>query len=60
MYYKLTFKISTSYEKDKLLIAHSYPYTFEKLNKFISDRVCKHKDLLTKLSIGKTNSGKNI
>ncbi len=27
MYYKLTFKISTIFEKDKLLIAHSYPYT---------------------------------
>jgi hypothetical protein len=28
MYYKLSFKLSTSFEKDKLYIAHSYPYTY--------------------------------
>lgn len=27
MYYKLSFKISTIFEEDRLLIAHSYPYT---------------------------------
>lgn len=43
MYYKLTFKISTPYENDTLFIAHSYPYTIEKLNKFLTDKSTKQK-----------------
>ncbi len=43
MYFKLTFKVSTSYDRDKLWIAHSYPYTLEKLNRFITDKATKYK-----------------
>lgn len=59
MYYKLSFKIQTKFEKDKLFIAHSYPYTTEKLAKYISDKTSKFKDLVTKITIGKT-LGKRI
>ena len=54
MYYKLSFKLSTPYEKDKLFIAHSYPYSCEKLNKFLTDKASKYKDIVTRVVIGKT------
>ena len=60
MYYKLSFKISTNYEQDKLFIAHSYPYTLEKLNRYISDKTSKFKDFVTKMNIGKTHSKRVI
>lgn len=60
MYSKLSFKISTSFEKDKLYIAHSYPYSFEKLNKFMNDKVTKFKELVTKVTVGKTISKRLI
>jgi len=59
MYYKLSFKISTSLEKDKLFIAHSYPYTTEKLTKYLFEKISKFKDLVTKIAIGKS-LGKRI
>ena len=60
MYYKLSFKLSTMFEKDKLYIAHSYPYSFEKLNKYISDRLAKNKEIVTKVTAGKTLSKRSI
>jgi hypothetical protein len=60
MYYKLSFKLSTSFEKDKLYIAHSYPYTYEKLNKYLNDKITKFKDIITKFTVGKTLSKRNI
>ena len=43
MYYRLTFKITTPNEKDKLFIAHSYPYTVEKLEKFMLEKKNRNK-----------------
>lgn len=60
MYYKLTFKLTTLFEKDKLYIAHSYPYSFEKLNKYLNDRVIKNKEIVTRVVVGKTLSKRNI
>ena len=34
-YYMLSFKINWKYANDKLYIAHSYPYTFTKLQSFL-------------------------
>lgn len=48
-YYKLSFTLSTKFQKDKLYIAHSYPYTFSKLNDFINHTVSCNKDLVTKV-----------
>ena len=59
-YYKLTFTISTKFQKDKLYIAHSYPYTFSKLNDFIGSLVQSQKDFVTKVEIGKTVGKKSI
>jgi hypothetical protein len=56
MYYKLTFRLSTIFEKDKLFVAHSFPYTLEKLGKYINDKISKFKELITKVSIGKAHS----
>ncbi len=60
MYYKLTFKLTTSFDKDKLYIAHTYPYTFQKLNKYLNDKVLKNKDIVTKFVAGKTLSKRTI
>ena len=60
MYYKLTFKLSTMFENDKLFVAHSYPYTTQKLYKFIADRTAKFKDVVTKVIAGKTLSKRPI
>jgi hypothetical protein len=60
MYYKLSFKLRTIFEKDKLYIAHSYPYTIDKLAKYIEDKAAKCKDCITKVIIGKTLSKRNI
>lgn len=43
MYYKLSFKLSTLFEGDKLFIAHSYPYTSDRLAKYLEDKVNKNK-----------------
>lgn len=43
MYYKLAFKLSAVFEKDRLYVAHSYPYTLEKLGKYINDKTSKFK-----------------
>lgn len=60
MYYRLSFKLSTSFEKDKLFIAHSYPYSCEKLSKYITDRTIKFKDLISKVTVGKTLGKRTI
>lgn len=60
MYYKLSFKIRTLYDKDKIYIAHSYPYTNDKLNRYLDDKIAKNKENVTKVTIGKTLSKRNI
>lgn len=60
MYYKLSFKLSTNFEKDKLYIAHSYPYSHEKLVKYLNDKQFKNKDLVSKIVVGKTLSKRTI
>ena len=45
---------------DKLFIAHSYPYTLEKLNKFIKEKETKHKYLVTRMVIGRNVSKRSI
>jgi len=60
MYYKLTFKLSTIFEKDKLFIAHSYPYSNQKLSKYLTEKTTKFKDLVTKVTIGKSLSKRII
>jgi hypothetical protein len=60
MYYKLTFKISTMFDKDRLLIAHSYPYTLERLNKYLNDKTLKFKELVTRINVGRTHSKRII
>lgn len=42
------------HEKDKLLVAHSYPYSYARLQKYLTDRTTKFKDLVTRVTIGKT------
>ena len=59
-YYKLSFALSTKFQKDKLYIAHSYPYTFSKLNEFLANTLTNNKDLVTKVEIGKTVGKKSI
>jgi hypothetical protein len=60
MYYTLSFKLSTSFDKDKLLIAHSYPYSYEKLNKYITEKITKHKDIVTRITVTKSLSKRLI
>lgn len=60
MYYKLTFKFETLFEDDKIYIAHSFPYTSLKLNNFIIEKTSRHKDAVTRVSIGKTLSKRTI
>ena len=60
MYYKLTFKLAATFEKDKIFIAHSYPYELEKLNNFMNEKVTKQKDVVTKVAVGKTISKRII
>jgi hypothetical protein len=43
-----------------LYVAHSYPYTIEKLNKFLNDKSGKNKDIVTRVIAGKTLSKRNI
>jgi len=43
MYYRLSFKLSTNHNKDKLFIAHSYPYTLEKLHLYLNDKKTRNK-----------------
>jgi hypothetical protein len=54
MYYRLSFKVATPHDKDKLFIAHSYPYAYHKLLSFLSEKKLRHKDLITRIEIGKT------
>lgn len=60
MYYRLTFKISTVHSKDKLFIAHSYPYALEKLQLYLSDKKARNKELVTRVEIGKTMAKRTI
>jgi hypothetical protein len=60
MYYKLTFQLTTIFEKDKLFIAHSYPYSNQKLAKYLTDKSIKFKDLVTKVTVGKSLSKRLI
>lgn len=60
MYYKLTFKLSTLFDNDKLYIAHSYPYSTEKLHKHLVEKVNKHKEVVTRVAVGKTLSKRVI
>ena len=60
MYYRLTFKLETLFENDIVYIAHSYPYSIEKLQKYIYDKTVKNKELVTRVSIGKTLSKRII
>jgi len=41
-------------------VAHSFPYTFEKLSRFIFDRSTRFKDVVTRLVAGKTLSKRPI
>ena len=43
-----------------MFVAYTYPYTFSKLQKFIADKLVKHKDIVSKITIGKTLSKRNI
>ena len=58
-YYQLSFKINWKYANDKLYIAHSYPYTFSKLQSFLKSFTHNNEDI-TKVTIGKTISKKPI
>lgn len=60
MYYKLTFKLTTLFDDDKIYIAHSYPYTIDKLNKFLAEKQLKHKDIVSRVTVGKTLSRRPI
>jgi len=41
-------------------VAHSFPYTVEKLNKFLFDRSTRFKDVVNRLVAGKTLSKRPI
>ena len=59
-YYKLTFKITNKYHNDTIFLAHSYPYTYQKLCNKINNLVLKNAEIVSKIIIGKTISKKNI
>ena len=48
------------FDNDKIYIAHSYPYSTEKLDKYILDKSTKHKDWVTRVTVGKTLSKRVI
>lgn len=52
--------MSTLFEHDKLYVAHSYPYTNDKLTKFLDDKTTKNKENVTRLVIGKALSKRPI
>lgn len=60
MYYKLTFKLSTLFENDKMYIAHSFPYTTDKLYKFLDEKSSRNKDIVSRITVGKTLSKRPI
>ena len=41
-------------------MAHSYPYTYSNLQRFLSSKITKNKDVVTKVHIGKTLARNNI
>lgn len=43
-----------------MYIAHSYPYTTEKLLKFIQEKREKYRTVVTRVSVGKTLSKRTI
>lgn len=59
-YFTLTFKVSTPYDKDVLLIAHSFPYTLTDLNRYTDSlfKIKYKKELLEKETLVNT-IGKN-
>lgn len=59
-YYQLSFKINWKYNNDKLYIAHSYPYPYAKLNAYLESVLNKNKEIVAKITIGKTLSKKPI
>ena len=59
-YYKLTFKITNKYHNDTIYLAHSFPYTYQKLCNKLNNIVLKNTEIATKIVIGKTISKKNI
>lgn len=59
MYCRLSFNVSTPFDKDKLWIAHSFPYSFQKLGKFISEK-SRNKEFVTQIEVGKTLSRRAI
>ena len=59
-YYELSFKINWKHNNDKIFIAHSYPYTFTKLNKFMENVLMKNKEIVWKMCIGQTFATKNL
>lgn len=50
----------SKYSGDKLYIAHSYPYSFSKLNDYLDSKSLLHKDILERFTIGKTLSKRPI
>lgn len=60
MYYRLSFKIATKYEKDKLFIAMTYPYSHLKLQRYLAEKKNKFKDVVTKIEVGKTLGRRSI
>ena len=62
-YYCLKFTIKNKFSNDKIYLAHSYPYTYTKLNNFLGDILKPQNNTnncITKFSIGTTISGRNI
>lgn len=45
---------------DKLFIAHSYPYSTQKLTRYLADKTAKNKDFVTRSAAGKTISKRPI
>ena len=43
-----------------MFVAHSYPYSCEKLNKFLTDKANKYKDIITRVPVGKSISKRVI
>lgn len=50
----------TPHEKDKLFIAHSFPYTSYKLRSYLNEKVNRYSDIVTRFTIGKAISKRPI
>lgn len=59
-YYKLSFKLTSRFNNDKIYFAHSYPYTYERLCNRMDDILARYGDSVTKVQVGKTISKKKI